>query len=120
MKLKVPLCLCSPFPARKFKGLSAISNVWLGTTAENPEQLAIRAWHLSQVPAVVRFLSCEPLLSGLDFNATNRWGTTWNALTGRILHTPSGPASTGATFIRLGKANAGRLLDGREHNEFPR
>ena len=170
-------------------------NVWLGTTAENQEQLAIRAWHLSQVPAAVRFLSCEPLLSALDFNAENRWGTGWNVLTGGIRHATSGPKVTGGihwviaggesgpgarpmhpawarglrdqcakagvafhfkqhgdwieeehalnavgdddrrlrhpsagsvivvgntTFFRIGKKSAGRLLDGREHNEFPR
>ncbi|CAB4137541.1 COG4422 Bacteriophage protein gp37 [uncultured Caudovirales phage] len=70
-------------------------NVWLGTTAENQEQLAIRAWHLSQVPAAVRFLSCEPLLSALDCNAQNRWGTRWHVLTGGIRYATSGPAVTG-------------------------
>jgi protein gp37 len=171
-------------------------NVWLGTTAENQKQLAVRAWHLSQVPAAVRFLSCEPLLSGLNFQATNRWGTKWDVLTGRILDAVSGPSSVGGVswiiaggesgpgarpmhpdwarslrdqcaaagvpffmkqwgewvglndfcaahcgwwngltdagrhavavqmiegrqMMRLGKNRAGRLLDGREHNEFP-
>jgi protein gp37 len=141
------------------------------------------------------------LLSTLDFNTENRWGTGWNVLTGRILDAVSGPSSVGGvhwviaggesgpgarpmhpdwarslrdqcaaagvafhfkqhgdwiehehalnavgdddprvsdgrqrmrrdngglmvahdtTFIRLGKKDAGRLLDGREHNEFPR
>ena len=41
-------------------------NVWLGTTAENETELRRRAPHLVAIPAVVRFLSCEPLLSGLD------------------------------------------------------
>lgn len=41
-------------------------NVWAGATAENAEQLARRAPYLRQIPARVRFLSCEPLLEPLD------------------------------------------------------
>jgi protein gp37 len=37
-------------------------NVWLGTTAENQEELVRRRIHLLSVPAAVHFLSCEPLL----------------------------------------------------------
>lgn len=40
-------------------------NVWLGTTVENREQLALRVSELQAVPAAVRFLSCEPLLEGI-------------------------------------------------------
>lgn len=43
------------------------ANVWLGTTVENQDELARRLHHLENVPAHRRFLSCEPLLSGLDF-----------------------------------------------------
>lgn len=73
------------------------SNIWLGTTAEDRARLASRAWHLAQVPAHRRFLSCEPLLEGLNTRrVTNRWGTEWDALTGRILHGRGGPSSVGA------------------------
>lgn len=37
-------------------------NVWIGTSVENQEAADERIPHLLQVPAVVRFLSCEPLL----------------------------------------------------------
>lgn len=37
-------------------------NVWIGTSAENQEMFDKRVPHLLKVPAVVRFLSCEPLL----------------------------------------------------------
>ncbi|MEP3245129.1 MAG: phage Gp37/Gp68 family protein [Sneathiella sp.] len=43
------------------------TNVWLGTTVEDQEQLNIRAAHLLSVPAKLNFLSCEPLLGPLDF-----------------------------------------------------
>lgn len=41
-------------------------NVWLGVTAENQRLLDQRLTHLGRLPAVVRFLSCEPLLGSLD------------------------------------------------------
>ena len=37
-------------------------NVWLGTTVENQIEVKRRIPHLTQIPARVRFLSCEPLL----------------------------------------------------------
>ena len=44
----------------------APSNVWLGTTAEDQERADLRIPALLQVPAAVRFLSCEPLLGPVD------------------------------------------------------
>ena len=41
-------------------------NVWLGTSVENQEAADERIPHLLQTPATVRFLSLEPLLSGVD------------------------------------------------------
>jgi protein gp37 len=40
-------------------------NVWMGVSVENTETLS-RVDDLRQVPAAVRFLSCEPLLGPLD------------------------------------------------------
>ncbi len=40
-------------------------NVWFGTTAENAEEYRRRWPHVAAVPAVVRFLSAEPLLGPL-------------------------------------------------------
>ncbi len=42
------------------------SNVWYGTSVENQEQADTRIPILLAVPAVVRFLSCEPLLGPVD------------------------------------------------------
>ncbi len=42
------------------------SNVWLGTSVENQEYAEKRIPLLLEVPAKVRFLSCEPLLGKLD------------------------------------------------------
>ncbi len=41
-------------------------NVWLGTTVENQEEADRRIPVLLDMPAVVRFLSCEPLLERID------------------------------------------------------
>lgn len=43
-------------------------NLWLGTTVENQQAADERIPHLLKVPAVVRFLSCEPLLGPIEFS----------------------------------------------------
>lgn len=45
--------------------LSFTPNIWMGTNIENGKVIN-RIEHLKQVPAKVRFLSCEPLLGPLD------------------------------------------------------
>ena len=47
---------------------SLTPNVWLGVTAENQEQADKRIPILLQIPAAVRFVSCEPMLSFVDFS----------------------------------------------------
>jgi protein gp37 len=44
------------------------ANVWLGATVESQKE-ADRLSHLIDVPAVVHFLSMEPLLGGVDLSA---------------------------------------------------
>lgn len=41
-------------------------NIWIGVTAENQEQADKRIPVLLQIPAAVRFVSCEPLLGAVD------------------------------------------------------
>ena len=41
-------------------------NVWLGTTVEDQERANLRIPRLLDLPAKVRFLSCEPLLGPVD------------------------------------------------------
>jgi protein gp37 len=41
-------------------------NIWVGVTAENQEQADIRIPLLLQIPAAVRFVSVEPMLSKVD------------------------------------------------------
>jgi protein gp37 len=42
------------------------SNVWIGTTVEDQHRANIRIPQLLDIPAKVRFLSCEPLLGKVD------------------------------------------------------
>lgn len=44
-----------------------LPNLWLGVTVEDSSQVS-RIDHLLRAPAVVRFVSCEPLLSALDLS----------------------------------------------------
>lgn len=47
-------------------GLNWPANVWIGTTVENQEYASLRVPILTEIPAAVRFVSCEPLLGPLD------------------------------------------------------
>lgn len=49
-------------------------NLWMGVSVENAAALA-RVDHLREVPAAVRFLSCEPLIGPLD--GINLRGIHW-------------------------------------------
>jgi protein gp37 len=108
-------------------------NLWMGVSVENAE-MASRIDDLRQVPAAVRFLSCEPLLGPLD--GINLDGISWVIAGGE-----SGPRyrpmelswargvrdvcqQAGVPFFfkqwggRTPKA-LGRELDGRRWDEMP-
>lgn len=139
------------------------SNVWIGTTAENQARADERIPQLLSIPAKVRFLSCEPLLSSVkllhpDFGMPSaNGGIHWVICGGesgpkaRPMHPdwarslrdqcsaagvpfffkqwgeywPEEPADgrspevQHARLWRVGKKKAGRVLDGRTHDEFP-
>lgn len=46
------------------------SNIWLGVSVENQAMADLRIPQLLQIPAAVRFLSCEPLLETIDLGFT--------------------------------------------------
>ena len=108
-------------------------HIWMGTSIED-QQVDYRARHLRAVPAVVRFLSCEPLLGPLEIDLED---IDWVIVGGE-----SGPGfrpmnlewardirdecqAFGVPFFfkQIGgftpKAG-GRLLHGVEWNEMPR
>lgn len=56
-------------------------NVWVGTSVEDQEQAEERIPHLAQIPAKVRFLSCEPLLGHVSIGYAGlnaaEYGSVW-------------------------------------------
>jgi len=118
------------------------ANVWLGTTAEN-QKWADQRWDaLSRCEAVVRFLSCEPLLGPISFE---KWGTLpdWIIVGGESggRSRPMEPAwaqhmrdqcvgshvpfffkqwgEHNAGLVKIGKHAAGRTLDGKLWSQVP-
>lgn len=113
-------------------------NVWLGTSVENQEWAIKRVPLLQQTPAVVRFLSCEPLIGRVDLAefmtevASLHWvivggesGTgarpvdpTWVRLLRDQCRTHGVPYFFKQWGGRTSKAG-GRDLDGRSWEEMP-
>jgi protein gp37 len=115
------------------KDLPWPKNVWMGVSVEN-EDVMYRVHHLRQVPAHIRFLSCEPLIGPLDNLPLE--GIHWVIVGGE-----SGPgarpiqqewvesilcqcrnAEVPFFFKQWGgtrKKRTGRSLHGRTYNEFP-
>lgn len=50
-----------------------MDNIWLGVSVENQEAANERIPLLLQIPARVRFLSCEPLLGPVTLDLRRRW-----------------------------------------------
>jgi len=49
-------------------------NIWLGASVENQRMADARIPLLLETPAVVRFVSCEPLLGPIDLSTDLLWG----------------------------------------------
>ena len=159
-----------------------LKNVWLGTSVEDQTTAELRVPLLLQVPAAVRFLSCEPLLGPIDFSTISMYrmqgfinyldngykkimGIDWVIAGGESGHyaRPMHPDwvrcirdqcasgevpfffkqwgewapdeksirggrvrnkmrfdQAGVHMTKVGKHLSGRLLDGKEYNEFPK
>lgn len=109
------------------------SNVWMGTSIEHNEYVR-RADLLRRVPAAVRFLSLEPLLSSLP--DLDLGGIHWVIVGGESgpgarpmklewvqeIHRACRDAQVPFFFKQWGgirKKAAGRMLDGKTWNEMP-
>jgi protein gp37 len=118
------------------------AHIWLGVSVEN-QRFTSRIRYLKQTPALVRFLSVEPLLSPVNLQSSMLDGIHWVIVGGE-----SGPRARpvkpewvskireqcekqqvpfffkqwGAydpSGKRVGKKVAGRILDGRTWDEMP-
>jgi len=115
------------------------SNVWMGTSVEN-QRWAARVDDLRDIPARIRFLSCEPLLGPLELDLT---GIHWVIVGGESGHRARRMAENWALGLRdqcqaqgipfffkqwgrFGSSGlsgsrkvTGRTLAGREWNDSP-
>lgn len=57
--------------------MEPIPNLWIGVSAENQDALNERLPYLLQTKAVVKFLSCEPLLGPIVFNPEHLQQIQW-------------------------------------------
>jgi len=109
------------------------ANVWLGTSVED-QRVVHRIGHLQQVPAVVRFLSLEPLIGPLAALPLN--GIHWAIVGGESGHGARPMRREWVTSIReqcaaagvafffkqwggVHKKKMGRELEGRFYDELP-
>lgn len=139
---KRPQNILRMVPQRWLAGGAFPKNIWMGTSVENQREADERIGHLVQVPAVVKFLSCEPLLERVDLELRGRnYGFGDEEVKWVICGGESGPYARQmnpewARYIRdqcvednvafffkqwggVNKAKAGRLLDGVEWNQSP-
>ncbi|MCY1720200.1 phage Gp37/Gp68 family protein [Prolixibacteraceae bacterium Z1-6] len=54
-------------------------NVWMGVTAENQQEANNRLHHLNNIPAAVKFVSIEPMLSPISFETALGHTLKWHA-----------------------------------------
>jgi protein gp37 len=73
-----------------------LPNVWIGVSAERQMEAQARIPLLLQAPAVVHFVSAEPLLGPLDLDRIQSPGGFWNCLRRSIMLTsPNDPRRVG-------------------------
>lgn len=131
------------FVNRKLNGHPMLpKHIWLGVSVEN-QKYTSRIQHLQRVPARVRFLSIEPLLGTVELTASMLRGIHWVIVGGESGHkarlmNPDWAVNVqracrrhGVPFFfkqwgahnaegkRVGKKEAGRVLNGRTWDEMP-
>lgn len=125
-----------------FKNSNVPSHIWLGVSVEN-QDYTWRIKHLQETPAQIRFLSVEPLLGPVDLAHSYLRDIHWVIVGGESgpRARPMNPAwarqirtqcqkyqvsfffkqwgAFNAKGHRVGKKEAGRVLDGRTWNDMP-
>lgn len=108
------------------------SHIWMGTSVED-QTVIHRIRQLRQVPAAVRFLSCEPLLGPLDLDLDDIHWVIAGGESGvgarpmdlewaRVIRRQCVASGVPFFFKQVGgktSKSGGRLLDGQEWNEMP-
>jgi protein gp37 len=110
-------------------------NIWIGTSVGLQQRAQERIPHLLRVPAVVRFLSCEPLIGQVDLSdwiSDLQWviaggesgidARTMNLDWARLLRQQCFEAHIPFFFKQIGGRyhnSGGSLLDGRHWRDMP-
>jgi protein gp37 len=119
----------------KLKAAAAARHIWWGVSVEDTRYGVPRVVELRNCPATVRFLSVEPLLE--DLGTLNLGSIHWVIVGGEsgfgaralkrewVISIREQCAQSGVPFFfkqwgGFNKKRAGRELDGRTHDEFPR
>lgn len=119
----------------KLRSVASEPHIWWGVSVENRKYGLPRIKHLRSAPASVRFLSVEPLLE--DVGQLNLDRINWVIVGGEsgpgarllkkewVLYIRDQCRSVGIPFFfkqwgGVRKAAAGRSLEGRTYDEFPR
>ena len=97
----------NPDGSRKWPGWP-LPNVWLGVSAEDQRRADERVPDLLATPAVVRFVSAEPLLGPIDFEAMpfadGDPRHRWSALTGQAIMHATGEDGRPNFTVRMTEA----------------
>lgn len=87
------------------------ANIWLGVSVEDQEWAQTRVPALLETPAAVRFLSCEPLLGGIDLRRLERRNRVLiDALSGDVIDGRDGAvlaATPGVVDLVIAGAESG-------------
>ncbi|MGR3277663.1 DUF5131 family protein [Acaryochloris marina NIES-2412] len=119
----------------ELRDLTDSPNIWLGVSVENRRYGLPRITHLQRTPAAIRFLSIEPLLE--DIGILDLDGIDWVIVGGESGQrarpmAPEWVRSVRDQCVRSGvsfffkqwggrnKKKAGRMLDEKQHDEFPK
>lgn len=124
-----------PQNVSKFLQKQLPKNVWIGTSVEDQKAADQRVPRLAEIPAKIRFLSCEPLLGPLDLSRylskidwvivggeSGKSPRPMNPEWVRDIRDQCVWAGVAFHFKQWGgrkKKEAGRILDGRTWDEFP-
>lgn len=79
-----------------------LENVWIGVTAENQEMADKRIPILLQIPAKIRFVSCEPLLSDIKIPWYDGWIPTYNNPDNNNFDNPAEPMIVSLNWVIAG------------------
>lgn len=88
-------------------------NAWIGTSVEDQQNADTRIPHLLEIPARVRFLSCEPLLGEVDLKPWLRCGEcqgkTWDRIDYDAIPCPvcGGDFAPGIHWVIVGGESGG-------------